>query len=451
MEIAILRRNGIDLPYWLRKAATAIFLCLVLSLYLMGTSGSNKRTDNPLQTYLRIAEKQNPGLKAARQRWNAALERVVQARSLPDPHISLAYFIREVETRVGPQQYKLGLMQRFPWFGKRSLEGKIAKEGADGLKHRYDTLKLGLFYKISKRYYDYYLITRSIAILDVSISLLESVEKQVETAYSTGTASYGTILRIQLERDKLKDRQRSLRSKLTVLRTAINGSLNRASQKEICVPDRLDSIDRQPDVNTLAKILAHENPELKQHERLIGAAAARVKLSKKAYYPDISLGMDMIGTASTGNIDLVDNGKNPFAIKLSANIPIGRGKIRASIRESRLRLEAGKNRKVDKANQLRAELEMALFRFNEAGRIVRLYQVKLIPRATQAYEVTSSAFSTAAATFNDFIDTQRTLLEFELMVEKAKVTQYQSLALLEKIIGRRLGGEHPVSNVEEVK
>jgi hypothetical protein len=49
--------------------------------------------------------------------WKAAIEQVPQARALPDPKFTYGYFIREVETRVGPQQQKFEIMQIFPWFG----------------------------------------------------------------------------------------------------------------------------------------------------------------------------------------------------------------------------------------------------------------------------------------------------------------------------------------------
>ncbi|MEE9371057.1 MAG: hypothetical protein V3W45_06260, partial [Sedimentisphaerales bacterium] len=57
-----------------------------------------------LQDYLRYAALHNAGLKAAFERWKAAIEQIPQAESLPDPKFTYGYFINEVETRVGPQK-----------------------------------------------------------------------------------------------------------------------------------------------------------------------------------------------------------------------------------------------------------------------------------------------------------------------------------------------------------
>jgi hypothetical protein len=57
-----------------------------------------------LSDYLEYAALSNPGLEAAFNDWKRAVEKVPQVRSLPDPRFTYAYYIQEVETRVGPQR-----------------------------------------------------------------------------------------------------------------------------------------------------------------------------------------------------------------------------------------------------------------------------------------------------------------------------------------------------------
>ena len=58
-----------------------------------------------LNEYIKYALLNNPGLKAAYEKWQAALERIGPAGTLPDPKMTFAYYIEEVETRVGAQKY----------------------------------------------------------------------------------------------------------------------------------------------------------------------------------------------------------------------------------------------------------------------------------------------------------------------------------------------------------
>ena len=101
-----------------------------------------------LDRFLAYAALNNPGLEAAFNQWKAAVERVPQVRALPDPRFTYRYFIREVETRVGPQKQAFGLTQTFPWFGKLALRGDVAAEAARAAQQRYENEKLRLFYEV---------------------------------------------------------------------------------------------------------------------------------------------------------------------------------------------------------------------------------------------------------------------------------------------------------------
>ena len=100
--------------------------------------------DATLSDYLHYAALNNPGLEAAFNRWKAALQKVPQARALEDPTFRYAYFIKEVETRAGPQRHKFELSQMFPWFGKLDAKGDIALESAHTARQGYESEKLKL-------------------------------------------------------------------------------------------------------------------------------------------------------------------------------------------------------------------------------------------------------------------------------------------------------------------
>ena len=101
-----------------------------------------------LPDYLAYAALSNPGLEAAFLRWKAALERIPQAQSLPDPRFTYRYFIREIETRVGPQKQAFEIGQMFPWFGKLDLAGDVAAQTAKSQFQRYESAKRKLFLEV---------------------------------------------------------------------------------------------------------------------------------------------------------------------------------------------------------------------------------------------------------------------------------------------------------------
>ena len=126
-----------------------------------------------LNDYLAYAALNNPQLEAAFNRWKAALEMVSQARTLPDPRFNYGYFIQEVETRVGPQEQRVGLSQMFPWFGKLKLRGEAALEGANAAQQQYEAAKLKLFDEVKQAYYELYYVGRAICVTAENVELLK--------------------------------------------------------------------------------------------------------------------------------------------------------------------------------------------------------------------------------------------------------------------------------------
>ncbi|MFW5739864.1 MAG: hypothetical protein ACOC1F_05815, partial [Myxococcota bacterium] len=64
--------------------------------------------DGSLASYVRYALENSPVLRARFQEWRAAALQTKQARKLPEPVITYAYFVRRVETRLGPQRHRFG-------------------------------------------------------------------------------------------------------------------------------------------------------------------------------------------------------------------------------------------------------------------------------------------------------------------------------------------------------
>ena len=81
--------------------------------------------DVRLGGYITDALGRNPAIREAAARYRAALQRVPQVRSLPDPMVTFTQALRSVETRVGPQHQTVMLSQAFPWFGTLALREQV--------------------------------------------------------------------------------------------------------------------------------------------------------------------------------------------------------------------------------------------------------------------------------------------------------------------------------------
>jgi outer membrane protein TolC len=393
-----------------------------------------------LADYLTYAALNNPGLEAAFNRWKAALERVTQVTSLPDPRFNYAYYIEEVETRVGPQRQKFGVSQTFPWFGKLKLKGNAALEAANAENAKYEKTKLHLFYRVQSAYYEYYYIGRAVAITRGHIKLLTHLESVARTRFKTGQASHAAVIQAQVELGKLDDRLRTLESLREPIVAKLNAALNRPSAASLPWPQTIPYDNPAFTDKEAFEWLAERNPDLKRLGFLVRKEQFAIKLAKKTYYPDITIGLDYVDTDEALMPDTPESGKDPVIAKASVNLPIWYPKYRAADKEARLRRAAVREQRVNTENQLGADLKLVLYHFRDAERKIDLYRDTLIPKANQSLKVAQQGFEGGKVSFISLIDAERLLLEFQLAHERALVDRAKRLAEIETLINKNLSG-----------
>jgi outer membrane protein TolC len=393
-----------------------------------------------LADYLKYAALNNPGLEAAFNGWKAGLERVTQVTSLPDPRFNYAYYIDEVETRVGPQQHKFGISQTFPWFGKLKLKSNAALETANAEKEQYEKTKLRLFYRVKSAYYEYYYLGRAVAITKEHIKLLINLETVARTRFKTGHASHTAVIQAQVELGKLDDRLRTLESLRVPIVAKLNAALNRPSDASLPWPQTIPYDNPAFTDREVLECLAKRNPDLKRLDFLAEKEQFAIKLARKNYYPDITIGLDYVDTDEALMPHTPDSGKDPVIAKASVNVPIWYRKYRAAEKEARLRHAAVQEQRVDTENQLEADLKLALYHFRDAERKIDLYRDTLIPKANQSLKVAQQAFQGGKVSFISMIDAQRLLLEFQLAYERALADRARRVAEIETLVNKDLSG-----------
>ena len=120
------------------------YILLVFVLGLSQHSFSQTGRDD-LNTYLVMAAENNPGLKGKFNQYMAAMEKVPQVGTLPDPQFAFGYFIQPVETRLGPQNATFGLKQAFPWFGLLAAKENVETQKAQAKYELFENAKANLY------------------------------------------------------------------------------------------------------------------------------------------------------------------------------------------------------------------------------------------------------------------------------------------------------------------
>lgn len=389
-----------------------------------------------LAGYLRHAALHNPGLEAAFNDWKVALERIPQARGLPDPRLSYRHFIENVETRVGPQRQAFGVSQMFPWFGKLELRGDVALEAARAAQARYEARKLRLFYDVRRAYYEYYYLARAIAVVQENRELVGYLEGVVRTRFQAAAAQHPDVIRAQIELGKLDDQQRSLEDLRGVLAADLNAAMNRPIDTPVSWPKSIPQVIGTLDGEALRGSLCVANPELQALQHEMAKHRTGVSLARKRYYPDVTAVVDYIGTGKrTGAERPSNSGQDVITAGFSINLPIWRDRYEAGVRESLARFGAATRTRAERQNMLAAALKAAIYHYEDAVRKIDLFRDTLVPKAQQALKTSEASFRTGQSTFVDVIDAQRVMLQFQLSYERALTDGATRLAQIEMLVG----------------
>ncbi|MBL6990421.1 MAG: TolC family protein [Bacteriovoracaceae bacterium] len=390
-----------------------------------------------LSDYLKYAALNNQELKAAFYKWQSAVFKINRVRGLPDPKFTYTQFIENVETRVGPQKRKFGLMQKLPWFGKLGLKEDMAKEGAKALQLDFKLKKLKLFYKIKSLYGEYYYTSKAIQTTKHNMELVKYFESVARTKYKAGRAPHSSIIRSQVEFGKLENKLKSLQEFKAPLVAKINAALNRPQTEPIAWPKTIPKNKIVLKDADLFKALLDNNPQLQSMNHKISKEKFSIALSKKNYFPDFTFGINYIETDDSMMVTK-DSGKDPLALSVSINIPMWFSKYNGGVQESVNRHQWIVNKKAQRANNLRAELQMSIYKFKDSQRKINLYRHTLIPKSKQSLGVTQQSFEAGKVNFLSLIDAQRALIEFELLYHKALAQRFKHFAYIEMLVGKTL-------------
>ena len=158
-------------------------------------------------------------------------------------------------------------------------------------------------------------------------------------------------------------------------------------------------------------------------------------IARKDGLPDLTVGLAYTIVGERSGVSIPGNGDDAFLASFSVNVPLWRAKYDAGVREALARRLAIVNQRLETSNRLTADLQQALFEHHDARRRVELYRDTLIPKATESLQASLAGFEQGTADFLDLVDTERTLLEFQLALERATVDRATSYAQIERLVG----------------
>lgn len=385
-----------------------------------------------LDSYLVKAAENNPGLKTRFNEYLAALEVAPQVKALPDPQLAFGYFIQPVETRVGPQEFRLSATQMFPWFGTLKSKENVALQTAKAKYEVFEEAKSRLFNDIKGTYYNIYFNWKAIDIVQDNIQILNTFQKLALIKVEAGLVSPVDEYRIEMEIGDLENQLALLKDQHRTLSIAFFNLLN-TDPENVLLPDTLWNTTPSLTRQALLDSIMIRNHQLLGLEIQREALKFRQELARRTGGPDFLIGLDYIFVGK-GENNL--SGKDAFMFpKIGISIPLYRNKYKAMVNEA-IYLETAKhNEKIDRENMIETLFENSWKEFQDADRRIVLYndQKNLTEKAIQLLEM---EYATASKNFEEILRMERKQLFYALELERARADKQAAVSFIDYLTGK---------------
>jgi cobalt-zinc-cadmium efflux system outer membrane protein len=410
------------------------FFKYIILIIIAVTSHRAAYSQDSLSYYLEKAAMNNPGIKAKYLEYSAALEKVLQASSLPDPQFQLGYFIKPMELLGGNQVTNISLMQMFPWFGTLKAAKDEASKIAVAKFENFRDAKNELYFNVKASYYKVYRTIKEIEIADNNLVILHSLEQLALAKFRSGAKDdMVNLLRVQIEIHDLENRIALLKDQLTTDKVNFNGFLNRSASSEVFTGDSLLQAPMPSDILTLTDSLVN-HPMVKMYEAESEANSAKLEMVTRMGYPMLGVGLNYMMIQKREGNTATMNGKDMTMPMVSLTLPIYRKKYKSMRHEVELMRDAAELSAENANNNLRVSFQQTLQSLYDADRRVKLYTDQAM-LADKSVQLLITSFSAGSADFVEVLRMQQQLLDYQFKQVEAVVDKNTSIARVVYLTG----------------
>lgn len=425
--LSVNNRGTISLKLSKKTIAFIIFLVAVIGV---------QAQENHLVGYQSLAAENNAKLKALFDQYMAALEKLPQAKALPDPMVMFNLFASPIETRVGAQKAGFTVSQAFPWFGQLRAQEEVAAMKAKALFETFKDEKNKIHYETHAVYNDLYMLEVAMTITQRNIELLNSFKELAQIKVESGTSSQVDVLRVEMEIAQLENQLNYLMDSRKPSEAEFRALLNSEVDIPIVLPSELIGLNITDSKVHLIETMLANNPNVKKLDFEINSLDNEINVAQSLGKPSFNLGVTYTSIAKRDGITIAGNGKDALIFpQIGLRIPLYRKKYNAMVNQKAYMKSASAHDKVHQENVLSTAMEVAWRNYKDAERRIDLNR-RLSALARQSLDILVVQYTSAGQGFEEILRMERQVLTFELESERATTDQNTSVAFINYLIGK---------------
>lgn len=379
------------------------------------------------------ALKNNPSLKAASYKIDAAKASVSYSKSLDPPQVAIEFYQAPISSFPNPfkdqMEYDYSIQQMLPFPGKLGSMARTEQKRTEMLKADRQTRERDIVRNVKTLYFDLYLKYRQMEINHETRALVRSFVDIARKQYEVGMGKQSDILRAQTELSSLGIDSIVLVQQRKSMEGMLNALCNRPVTTEVGFIPEIDPLLPDYDLNALLAVAEKNRPELKSMQSGVEMQQAERSASGKEYLPDFMVrGMYKQMTSAPDNWSLMVGATVPIA-------PWSFGKNSSATTRAGANIKSAQGELDNMKNMIAAEVNDALLKVESSKERLKLSKESSIPQAQQTLISAMAAYKTGKEEFLMLIDIQRMIAMAKLDYHMAVMNLLDSQSQLERAVG----------------
>jgi outer membrane protein TolC len=284
---------------------------------------------------------------------------------------------------------------------------------------------------------------RAQEITAATLELLDQLELSARKRYEVGKESLQDVIRVQIQQEKMREEQNTLKEEQRNLQTNIRKIADLAPGSDIGFPAIREPRRELPEMDGLSVLAMEQSQELRTIRAMIGRMERMIEMAETEIYPRFTQNLSLfenkaviqVGTMQT-EASFADVDRPSIGEGLPKNPWFGLGD--AYLLETREKLDALRNELKNAENVVRFRIREGWFKLDLAIREERLYTKKIRELSRLSAEVTGLRYEAGVAEMRDVIEFNMIWFESRLTSERKKSEIGIARADLEEIIGTSL-------------
>ena len=248
--------------------------------------------DVKLRLLLEEVLERSPRLARLEAEAAAFEQRSPQVKALPDPTATLTWFVMAPETRVGPQRAAVNITQQLPWFGTLELDEQATMWDTVASRARLEAARIEVLTEVRTDYHELQFLEVERRVVEEDRATLEHYAELALARYASGVGLDQPVIKIQAEITRTETRLLNLAARRATVVARVNALRDRPQTTPVMVAESVRRELMALDLAELRHRALAARPEITAADARVEAAASRVESTKKAYRPNVVVGLN---------------------------------------------------------------------------------------------------------------------------------------------------------------